>query len=253
LTQSAVEVTDRLLALIQQSVETKQITVGPEEFLTRKVEMPPAPPTVTTLVIHTLQGVIDYLSNDKKFDRVIPPADANAGLAIHIVDETEVNVVGGVFGRFRQREVFVRARFNNIIGDSTFNFNEYVENEDFNIALRSRFIMTDGVEAILRITGNITEEDQGNWRDDGFSQTVTVKTGITKVEDIEITNLFTLQPYRTFREIQQPTSDFLLRLQKGTPPECALFETDGGGWKLTAIERIRTFLSEKLPDIPIIA
>jgi hypothetical protein len=67
-----------------------------------------------------------------------------------------------------------------------------------------------------------------------------------------------LAPYRTFQEIEQPSSPFLFRI-KGTPGEgvqCALFEADGGAWRLDAVARIEAWLTKALVSrdllIPII-
>jgi len=65
-----------------------------------------------------------------------------------------------------------------------------------------------------------------------------------------------LRPYRTFLEIEQPASAFVFRLRRGREgelPTCALFEADGGRWKLEAIERIRDYLKEQLSEIAVIA
>jgi hypothetical protein len=65
-----------------------------------------------------------------------------------------------------------------------------------------------------------------------------------------------LRPYRTFREIEQPASKFVLRVKRGgegQKPGCALFEADGGFWKLEAIENIRKYIASKNLNITIIA
>jgi hypothetical protein len=65
-----------------------------------------------------------------------------------------------------------------------------------------------------------------------------------------------LAPYRTFREIAQPASLFVLRLQTsrhGDKPECALFEADGGQWKLEAIQALATYLRTALPGLAVLA
>jgi hypothetical protein len=53
-----------------------------------------------------------------------------------------------------------------------------------------------------------------------------------------------LAPYRTFVEVTQPESDFVFRMQNG--PRCALFEADGGAWKLTAMRHIKEYLQAAL-------
>src|SRR5437870_4623366 len=87
---------------------------------------------------------------------------------------------------------------------------------------------------------------------DGFSQTVTVKAGITRVEKAIVPNPVTLIPFRTFREVEQPSSSFILRLTGGEKPKAALFEADGGQWKLEAIKNIKAFFDGKDLNIPII-
>lgn len=53
--------------------------------------------------------------------------------------------------------------------------------------------------------------------------------------------------YRTFLEVEQPESQFLLRLnEKG---EVGLFEADGGMWKLAAKKNVSTYLENALADM----
>lgn len=56
-----------------------------------------------------------------------------------------------------------------------------------------------------------------------------------------------LAPYRTFIEVEQPEGEFLLRLQKG--PSAALFEADGGAWKIQARKNIKEYFLDKLADL----
>lgn len=65
----------------------------------------------------------------------------------------------------------------------------------------------------------------------------------------------TLRPYRTFREVEQPASEFVFRLRSlnGEVPWCALFEADGGKWKLDAVLKIKAWLEAEELKIPIIA
>mgnify|MGYP003258251653 FL=1 len=56
-----------------------------------------------------------------------------------------------------------------------------------------------------------------------------------------------MQPYRTFLEVKQPASDFLLRIDKDGHP--ALYEADGGAWKLEAKRNIAGYLSAQLADL----
>ena len=73
----------------------------------------------------------------------------------------------------------------------------------------------------------------------------------------------TLQPFRTFLEVQQPNGDFIFRVrhEEGKGNLCALFEADAGMWKLAAMDSIKSWLTnalrgsavEGLNSIPVIA
>lgn len=54
----------------------------------------------------------------------------------------------------------------------------------------------------------------------------------------------TLRPYRTFLEVEQPESEFLLRLREGG--KIGLFEADGGMWKQQAKKNIAEYFQEEL-------
>ena len=64
-----------------------------------------------------------------------------------------------------------------------------------------------------------------------------------------------LAPYRTFREIEQPEIEVLLRtrIDSNNVPSVALFEADGGAWRITAMKRIAEYISKVCGDIQILA
>ncbi len=77
---------------------------------------------------------------------------------------------------------------------------------------------------------------------------VQARAGVALVSDVAVPNPILLCPYRTFRDVPQPSSLFVLRVRSGQGlPEAGLFEADGGAWRLTAIERIKQWLTEQLP------
>jgi hypothetical protein len=238
---------DSAVKAIQDSMKTEFIEVENEVYATRQVFLPPEAPQIETLQINTLTGIVDYIKSNLD-------GDPENGMAVQVVSYDCVKVIGGHFGRFKQRDEYVVARSEAVIG-KTFTFGHFYDPESFNIALQSLFVETDEREQILRVVGNIKEETVKQAVDDGTSQTVVARAGVARVEEVEVPNPVTLQPYRTFREIEQPASVFILRMrQNGSGlPSCALFEADGGKWKLMAIERIKGFLSEQLESISIIA
>lgn len=85
-----------------------------------------------------------------------------------------------------------------------------------------------------------------------------VTAGITKVNEIEVKNPVTLRPFRTFAEVEQPQSKFIVRLRdakEGMPPGVALFEVADYSWKLKAMLSIKQYLAAKLEgsELPIFA
>jgi hypothetical protein len=243
-----------LIDAIKAGVATEAIGINDAApWFTRPVYNPPDPdqlPLATALTIHTLQGLVDYLVHDENFDGVIQDK-----VVIHVVDETEVRIVAPLKGYHRQRETLVTAKFNKVIG-VTFSFGKFVDSQDFVIALRSLFLPSDDIDNVIKKVGRMTSERVKEYEDDGITQTVTARKGAATVANVELPLTLSLQPYRTFREIDQPASSFFLRVQdegEDEPPSCALFETDGGQWKLTAIERIRGFFEAAGVEVPIIA
>ena len=77
------------------------------------------------------------------------------------------------------------------------------------------------------------------------------------VSQVAVPNPVLLTPYRTFRDIVQPASLFVVRVKAGPSgglPQVGLFEADGGAWKLTATDRLKVWLTEALPtDVAVLA
>lgn len=81
--------------------------------------------------------------------------------------------------------------------------------------------------------------------------------GVSRVGSEIVDQIVELAPYRTFPEIAQPLSKFLIRFQqsgKDGLPLVSLFEADGSMWKLEAIQSIKRYLAENLKtdDVPIL-
>ena len=123
------------------------------------------------------------------------------------------------------------------------------------IYLQSMFIQDDTARQILKVVGNLTQGSETNVADDGITQRVTAKAGVARVAVVDLPNPVALCPYRTFLDIHQPASEFVLRIKadKDEGPRCALFEADGGAWRFTALEHIKSYMADNLdPDRAII-
>lgn len=192
-------------------------------------------PTAKALHTSTLSSVVDYLKNN--VDNV-----TEGKVVIHIDGAQHVTLYHEL-NNDKNRESFISAipTLPNVVID------RYINLEDFGIMLRSMFIQSDTTYALLKICGNITDENSLKYQDDGVSQSVAARTGIARVEQVDVPNQVKLQPFRTFAEVEQPESEFVFRLRKsGENIGAGIFEADGGAWKLEAIKRIKGYLEKEL-------
>ena len=114
------------------------------------------------------------------------------------------------------------------------------------IELKSRFIPTDDSEYLINLISRINSDQGVQSTDNGVSQIVVTKQGVTLVGSETVKPRLKLQPFRTFREVPQPVSEFILRVddQKGI----GLFEADGGIWKMEAKDNIKRYFEENLAE-----
>ena len=198
-------------------------------------------PKVEGIKVNSLTGLVDYLKS--KFDD-----NAFDGTMVHVVSHDCVKLVSNILEDSGRETYMVADAFS-----PKFNFGQWYDVENFIIAMQSCFVPNEDSGRLLRVVGNIKEENIRQSGDDGVSQQVTAKTGIATVENIKVPNPIALAPFRTFVEIKQPESKFVFRMQQG--PRCALFEADGGAWRLEAMKRIKAYLEEELEglEIPIIS
>ncbi|MNO15493.1 hypothetical protein D3C76_51590 [compost metagenome] len=189
-------------------------------------------PIASTLIVRNLTGLVAYLRND--FDKKLP-------VMIHIESPTRVSAVTG-FNRDVQRNVLIQA--DALLPDIS--YGRYYDIESFNILLQSCFVQNEIRDKLLQIVGNVQDTNVVTVGDNGTSQQVTAKTGVATVENVILPNPVSLKPFRTFVEIPQPESPFVFRMKDG--PSAALFEADGGEWKLRAIQEIKLYLDGALDD-----
>ena len=200
-------------------------------------------PTPEPLKVYSLASVRDYLVANR--DKL-----SLADVVVHVVSPQVVRVVGPLLERSRNRELYLEAQAVNL----TDNFiGRSLAIEDFIVGLQTRFVSTDDLKSVLRLFGNVKHEGVKTLTDDGVSQTVTAKAGITLVENATVPNPIALAAFRTFREVEQPASLFVLRVSGASNGQltAALHEGDGGAWRITAVENIARWLRVELGTIDV--
>ena len=187
-----------------------------------------------TIVLSSLSGLAEMIKQEMN--------EYNLPLFVRATSAERVHVFGAIRDDMqRERPFTAEAKF---IG---FDFNEYISIENMIICLKSRFAPTEDRDYLVQLLGNITDQQSVQTKDDGITQSATVKSGIQLVGEQRIKPIVTLKPYRTFLEVEQPASDFLIRLKDG---RAALFEADGGAWEREAVKNVADRLRELLEDVP---
>jgi hypothetical protein len=111
------------------------------------------------------------------------------------------------------------------------------------IALRTRFQETPDTEYALKLLSDITTGAKVTYNDNGIAQTVVTSKGVALQQNDVIKPIVSLRPYRTFQEVDQPASDFLIRIgERGI----TFIEADGGMWKLAARQTVKAYLEAAL-------
>lgn len=205
-------------------------------------------PEPSVLTVHTLTGLEDYISSNKDGLDL-------GGYLLHVVGPDRVDLTSATQGDYHQRFTYVTARNFDRLGSLTsFRFGQFIDLETFNVALQALFDPTDDREKVLRLIGSVSEDATVVREDDGVTQKVTARAGVVLKETVPVPNPVWLAPFRTFPEINQPISPFVLRVKKqGDGITAALFEADGGAWRNEAIYLIRERLGSTTNGISIIA
>ena len=115
------------------------------------------------------------------------------------------------------------------------------------IELRSLFLPGEGVNYLLGLLSRMTKEDSATTEDNGVTQSITVKAGVSLKGKEQIEPRVALTPFRTFLEIEQPASEYILRVHDDGA--VGLFEADGGVWKLESEKRIADYFETALADL----
>lgn len=242
------EAIQELSARLLRPVEVGGFIARPEEWTLHDPAALIQPgPSPLVLGFSTLGAVRDYLTTNKD-------ALTLNRLIVHVVVSNRVTVLGPLTARDQSRPIYVTAT----CVDLTENWlGRYWSIEEFLIGLQTRVVDSDDRPRLLALLGNVKHESVKTAVDDGVTQIVQARAGIALVSEVAVPNPVLLAPYRTFRDIVQPTSLFVMRVKAGHAgglPEAGLFEADGGAWRLEAVARIREWLVKALPtDVAVLA
>ena len=187
---------------------------------------------VAAINVRSLSGLVDYVKSN--FDHERP-------VMIHVESPTKVNVFDAL-NDINDRRTYVKAGA--LL--PTITFERFIDREEFQIMLQACFVQNEHKSTVIKLVSAIVEDSGVTTTDDGLSQRVTAKTGVASVGNVELPNPVKLKPFRTFAEVAQPESEFVLRLKDGG--RVGLFEADGGAWELNAMANIAEYLEKELAE-----
>jgi|SRR5580765_6609659 len=234
-----------IIQTIKDSVKTETIDVKAGEFVTRPVHFAPRRDLAEGLRVSSLTGLVDYINKE---------IDGETRKSPFVVVDSPVCV--SFYNDIAEDE---ERRFNPIGADADtpkLTFDTYLLKEEAMIMLQSRFVETAERNDLLAQLGTVIADEELLQDDDGVGQIVKTQRGIRRGED-KIINPNNLRPFRTFTEIEQPESPFIVRLRQDEQIGIlvALFEADGGAWRNVARRSIKAYIDEAIKEtgVPVIA
>ncbi|MGI5064011.1 hypothetical protein E4N95_11100 [Treponema denticola] len=234
------EVIDRIEDLVTQSMI---VEVDGQKMSTRDLSPVAFEAVAQPLTVSSLTGFVDFIN------RNIDKLDLSAHYIAVVDDVDRVTLPSTLFGIRKNREILTEALLDERM--QIFPFGRFLPQEDFIIKLHSLFQKkeNDDFEYVSALVSKIKQADSADTEDDGITQNITVKKGVSGalVGKENVKPIVRLSPYRTFREIEQPESQFLLRIRtEDGIPHIALFEADGGQWRNEARTAIAEFLKANI-------
>lgn len=239
---------NRIVELARQSagVEVREEINGQiysPVALHRVIEPDPRP---RPLELRALRPLVAYVARAAARDGVTDI------LAVIVDSPAQVSVIGPLTGYYRERSVYAMSLCPPRMERGTeFGFGKWLDLETMIIGLQALFVDGHDRARVLAVLGNLRDEASANTSDDGITQTVAVKAGIALAGTAPLPNPVRLAPYRTFPEVEQPASPFVLRLRRATGGQgitVGLWEADGGRWQAEAMAAIEEYLHTALPE-----
>lgn len=227
------------IAHIQETTRPQIVEISGRNFSIAPggtaIEIRPTIDHPDTLPLHSLDALVKLVRTEA--------SKAETPLYITIPDHLTVRCFGQPRPDARCfRQVYYEAKATDVPG-----WGEKVQLgfEEAQIAMRTRFQETADTIYALKLLSDICCGAKVIYNDNGIATTVTTQKGVALQSNEQIRPIITLKPYRTFQEVEQPESIFLIRVnERGI----TFTEADGGMWKLKARQTVKAFLEEQLAE-----
>lgn len=228
-----------IAALKAESMDPKVLEINGKTYCNKDLTRYDNEPMASEIEATTLTAMVNYIKSCK--------AELRESMIVHVVSPRQVRLYSGLT-KERKREYL----FDSSAIVPKFSFDSWYDQESFIIELQADFAVTEDLEAILKVAGNVEAKTTANYGDDGMTQKTTIKQGIASKTDVIVPNPVTLTPYRTFLEVEQPASEFVFRIRdNGGAPAFKIVEAEGGLWRNEAMMNIKHYLEDSLKADPV--
>lgn len=228
-----------IAGLAVQAEKPETVEINGKTYCTKTLKRYDAAPKAEPIMATTLTSLVDYIKESRH--------ELRERMIIQVVSATKVVLYSGLLPE-RDRETLFEV--NALLPQ--FDYGREYDQEAFLISMQACFAFSNDREAVTILASNIVSTQQATYSDDGISQQAVIKTGVTTKENALVPNPVELIPYRTFLEVEQPSSKFIFRISEGRggAPVFKLVAADGGLWKSQAVDNVKRYLVEALRDIP---
>ncbi|WP_334196223.1 hypothetical protein [Muricomes intestini] len=225
-----------IASLKEEAMEPQIIDIAGKTYCNKDLKLYDEEPMAVPIGSTTLSAMVDYIKSCSK--------ELREDMILHVVRPTEVKLYSGLT-EDRTREYLFQCNAQ-VPG---FEFDRWYDQERFLIETQANFEMAGDMNIILQVAGNVESNATANYGDDGVSQKTTIHQGIASKADVIVPNPVTLVPYRTFLEVEQPSSQFVFRIKdQDGQPAFKIVEAEGGLWKNEAMKSIKYYFAEQIPE-----
>lgn len=225
------EAIEKLLSL----AKPESIDIEGRKFYDPSYRELSAEQSVELFTVNTLTGLVDYVKSE---------FDTERKMMIHVESPKKIKLFDALNSTNDRRTYLAGAALL-----PTIKFGEWIDRESFQIALQANYIPNDDLKELLGIVSNMVVNDGNTIKDNGITQEVTVKQGV-EFATLDLKEQYSLMPFRTFVEVDQPASSFVFRVKHDSQKNiyCSLHEADGGAWELNAMHYIKKYLENELKE-----
>lgn len=229
------DLTREFLEKVEEMVQPQTLTEGIRTFVDKPMHMLVDEIAADTpLRTNSLSSVADYIKSNADFDALA----SDGRKIIHVEDEKTVWLYTEM-NSFKKRSALLLAS----AWVSSFPFGQWLSLENFIISVQANFVADEHRDELLSFVATVKQDTGVEQQDDGVTQKVTTRSGVSLSRTSKVPNPITLRPFRTFSEVEQPESSFVFRIkaEEGCGVKAALFAADGDAWRHDAILKIRDY------------